>query len=184
MKFIVAITGASGVIYGIRLMEELKKKGNFIYLIISDAGKKIIEEETEYKIQEVEKKADKAYNENEITAEIASGSSNYDAMIICPCSGKTLSAIANGFAANLIIRSAICCLKERRKLIVVPRETPLDTVSLENMLKLSRLGVTILPAMPAFYIKPKNVDEMINFVVGKIMDQLGIKNELYKRWKY
>jgi 4-hydroxy-3-polyprenylbenzoate decarboxylase len=183
MKFVVAITGASGVIYGIRLVDELKKKGNFIYLIISDTAEKIIEEETQYKIQEIEKKVDRTYNENDITAEIASGSAEYDAMVICPCSGKTLSAIANGLAINLIIRSAICCLKEGRKLILVPRETPLDAISLENMLKLCRIGVTILPAMPAFYIKPKSVDDMINFITGKVMDQLGIKNDLYKRWK-
>ncbi|MBC7129359.1 MAG: UbiX family flavin prenyltransferase [Thermoplasmatales archaeon] len=183
MKFVIAITGASGVIYGIRLVEELKKKGNFIYLIISDTAKKIIGEETQYRIQEIEKKADRTYNENDINAEIASGSAEYDAMVICPCSGKTLSAIANGLAINLIIRSAICCLKEGRKLILVPRETPLDAISLENMLKLSRTGVTILPAMPAFYIKPKSVDDMINFITGKVMDQLGIKNDLYKRWK-
>ncbi|MBC7081261.1 MAG: UbiX family flavin prenyltransferase [Thermoplasmatales archaeon] len=183
MKFIVAITGASGVLYGIRLLEELKKRNNFVYLIISDTGKKLIEEETDYGLNKISKKADKTFSENEITAEIASGSAKYDAMIVCPCSGKTLSAIANGLAINLIIRSAICCLKEGRKLILVPRETPLDAIYLENMLKLNRLGVIILPAMPAFYIKPKSVDEMVNFIVGKIMDQLGIKNDLYKRWK-
>ncbi len=183
MKFVAAITGASGVLYGIRLVEELKKRDNFIYLVISDAGKKLIEEETEYDVEEISKKVDKAFSENEITAEIASGSAEYDAMVVCPCSEKTLSAIANGLAINLIIRTAICCLKEGRKLILVPRETPLDAIYLENMLKLSKSGVVILPAMPAFYIKPKSIDDMINFIVGKTMDQLGIKNDLYERWK-
>jgi 4-hydroxy-3-polyprenylbenzoate decarboxylase len=125
---------------------------------------------------------EKCYNEKDMDAPFTSGSFKTDAMVIVPCSMKTLAAIASGFSGNLITRSADVMIKEKRKLILVPRETPLSPIHLGNMLKLSRLGVTILPAMPGFYHKPKGLGDIIDFVVGKILDSLNIENELYQRW--
>lgn len=181
MRVIVAITGASGVIYGIRLLEKLKKHET--YLIISEEAKKLIGYETKYELEELKKMASEFYNEDEMESKLASGSFKCDAMVIVPCSLKTMAAIANGFAFNLITRAAACCLKEGKKLIVVPRETPLDLISIENMARLRKAGVVVLPAMPAFYYKPASVDDIINFVVGKIMEQMGIEHELYEKWK-
>ncbi len=179
MKIVIGITGASGVIYGVRFLENLKEEK---YLIVSENAKKIMEYETEYKIKDVEKLAEHYYENNDLFPDISSGSFMFDAMVIVPCSMSTLSKIANGISDNLITRTASVCLKEKRKLIIVPRETPVSTIHLQNMAKLSENGAIILPAMPGFYPKPANVDDMINFVVGKIMDSLGIENKLYKRW--
>ena len=181
MKIVVAITGASGVIYGVRLLEELKEHET--YLIVSNEAKKLIRHETKYDIGTLKKMATEFYNEDEMESKLASGSFPCNAMVIAPCSLKTMAAIANGFAFNLITRAAICCLKEGKKLIVVPRETPLDLITIENMAKLRHAGAVVLAAMPAFYIRPNSVEDLINFIVGKIMDQLGIEHELYERWK-
>lgn len=183
MKIVVAITGASGAIYGIKLIEELKKRKFKIYLIVSENAKKIVEHETKYKVEDVIKIADEFYEENDMESKLASGSFIYNAMVVCPCSIKTMACIANGITINLITRTAICCLKENRKLIVVPRETPLDLATLENMVKLKRMGVIVLPAMPAFYFMPKKIDDFINYIVGKILEQLGIQHKLYKKWE-
>jgi len=182
MEIVLAVTGASGVIYGIRLLEELKNKSK-VYLIISQNAKKIIEYETTYSINELKEMAYEYFEENNVESKLASGSFSYDAMVVCPCSLKTLACIANGIALNLITRAAICCLKEGRKLIVVPRETPLDLISLENMVKLKKAGVVVLPAMPAFYHKPKSIDDLVNYIVGKIMEQIGIEHNLYEKWR-
>jgi len=185
LKTIVAITGASGVIYGIKLLEKLRKlvKDAEIHLIISDAAKEIINFETNYTLNEIEKQATKVYSNNEISATLASGSFRHDGMVIVPCSLKTLSAIANGYTDTLISRAAICSLKENMKLIIVPRETPVDKTSLTNMVKIKENGAIILPAMPAFYYKPKNLSELVDYIVGKILDQLDIKHDLFKRWE-
>jgi len=183
MKVVLAITGASGAIYGIRTLEELKKSGCEVYLTISGNARKIIEHETSYKIGDVEAIADKYFDEDEISSELASGSFQYDGAAIVPCSLKTMGAIASGYADNLIARMSICALKEGRKIVIVPRETPLDLISLENMVKLKRSGAIILPAMPAFYHKPERIDDIVNHVVGKILDQFGIEHELFKRWE-
>jgi 4-hydroxy-3-polyprenylbenzoate decarboxylase len=179
MKIVIGITGASGTVYGIMLLENLKEEK---FLIVSENAKKIIEYETEYKIKDVKKLAEHYYENNDLFPDISSGSFHFDAMIIVPCSMSTLSKIANGISDNLITRTAAVCLKEKRKLVLVPRETPVSTIHLQNMAKLSESGAIILPAMPGFYPKPENIDDTVNFVVGKIMDCLGIENNLYKRW--
>jgi len=183
MKVLLSIGGASGSIYGISLLEELKKNKVETHLIISDGAKKIIEHETDYNFSDLKKKADFYYDNSDMFAGPASGSFKIDAMIVCPCSMKTLSAIANSYGDTLTSRAAVCTLKEERKLILVPRETPLDYPSLENMKKAKLAGATILPAMPGFYHKPKKIDDLVDFIVGKILDQLNISHLLFKRWK-
>lgn len=179
MKIVIGITGASGAVYGVRLLEKLKEEK---FLVVSENAKKIMEQETKYSVNNIKKLAGHYYENNDLFPDISSGSFLFDAMVIVPCSMSTLSKIANGVSDNLITRTAAICLKEKRKLIIVPRETPVSTIHLQNMAKLSENNVIVLPAMPGFYPKPENVDDMINFVVGKIMDCLGIENSLYKRW--
>lgn len=179
MSVVIGITGASGAIYGIRLLEGIKGKK---YLIISENGKKIIEYETQYSVEEIKKLADCCYENNNLSADISSGSFKFDSMVIVPCSMNTLSKIAHGIEDNLITRVASVCIKENRKLIIVPREMPLSQIHLENMARLAQNRVIILPAMPAFYHKPKNVEDIVNFVVGRILDVLGMEHNLYRRW--
>ena len=183
MKIVVGISGASGVIYGIRLLEELKKVESETHLIISSIAKDIIEHETTYKVTDVEKLADYVHNENDLNAIVNSGSFKFDTAIIIPCSMKTLSAISNGYGDKVITRVADVTLKERRQLIIVPRETPLRTVHLENMTKISKEGAIILPAMPGFYHNPETIDDQINFIIGKIFDIMNIDNNLFTKWK-
>ena len=181
-KLIIGISGASGVIYGIRLLEILSKKPVETHLIITDTAKAIIRLETNYPIEEVEALANCLYAVNDMDAPISSGSFRTEGMIIIPCSIKSLSALANSYNVNLLIRAGDVTLKEKRNLIVVVRETPLHKGHLELMLKLAGLGATILPPMPSFYHKPHTVDEIINQTVGKILDFIGIENELYRRY--
>jgi len=183
MKVLIGISGASGSIYGIKLLEELFKTKVETHLIISDNAKKIIEHETDYTFQNLKKTVDFYYENNDLFDRPASGSYIFDAMVVCPCSMKTLSAIANGYSDTLISRAASCCLKENHKLILVIRETPLDYPGIKNMLQAKQAGAIILPAMPGFYHKPKTINDLVGFIVGKILDQLGIKHSLFKRWK-
>jgi 4-hydroxy-3-polyprenylbenzoate decarboxylase len=183
MKILLAITGASGSIYGIRLLEELVKSGNEVHMIVSEDAKKILKHETNYTFDKIKKKTNFYYKNSDLFAAPSSGSYKLDAMVIVPCSMKTLSAIANGYCDTLISRAGICCLKEERKLILVIRETPLDLPGIKNILSAKQAGAAILPAMPGFYHKPKKIEGLIDFVVGKILDQLGIDNSLFKRWK-
>ena len=180
---VVAITGASGVIYGIRLLEALKELKIENSLIISDAAKTVIEFETDFEIEDIVKLADKYYEFNDLTASINSGSFKFESLAIVPCSMKTLSSIANGYGDNTITRVADVSLKERRCTVIVPRETPLRTAHIKNMLTLSQEGAIILPAMPGFYSNHDTVDDQIDFVVGKILDSLNIENNLFKRWE-
>ena len=180
---VVAITGASGVIYGIRLIETLKELKIENSLIISDAAKTVIKSETDLKIEDIISLADNYYEFDDLTASINSGSFKFDSLAIVPCSMKTLSSIAHGYAANTITRVADVSLKERRKIVIVPRETPLRTAHIKNMLTLSQEGAIILPPMPGFYSNHASVDDQINFVVGKILDSLNIENDLFKRWE-
>ena len=182
MRILLSIGGASGSIYGIRLLEELKKSKIEVHLIVSDGAKKIIKHETNYRHNDLKKKSDFSYDNDDMFAGPASGTFQLDAMVVCPCSMKTLSAIANGYGDTLTSRAASCFLKEERKLVLVLRETPLDLPGIENMKKAKLAGATILPAMPGFYQKPKKIDDLVDFIVGKILDQLKVKHSLFKRW--
>jgi 4-hydroxy-3-polyprenylbenzoate decarboxylase len=183
MRVLLSIGGASGSIYGIRLLEELNKSMVEAHLIVSDSAKKILDHETKYKYNDLKKKSNFCYNNDNMFAGPASGSFHLDAMVVAPCSMKTLSAIANGYGDTLTSRAASCCLKEERKLILVIRETPLDLPGIKNMIYAKQAGAIILPAMPGFYHKPQKIDDLVDFIVGKVLDQLKIKHSLFKRWK-
>ena len=200
--YIIAITGASGSVYGVRLLQVLAEIAMPVELVISDTAKIVMKEERgcpgfEGLSPFIIKKGDRhplqkmqgepvpnthIHDFHDFTAPIASGSYPTEGMVIIPCSMGTLGAIASGLSQNLIHRAADCTIKEGRKLILVPRETPLSAIHLENMLKLSRLGVRIVPAMPAFYSGQKNIQELVDFMVGKVLDQMGIPHMLYPRW--
>lgn len=178
---IIAITGASGIDLAVILLQQLKKNGLETELIITKVAEKIINIETDYKVNEIIELSDKYYDVDDLTAGPASGSYKNNNMIIIPCSMKTLAAIANGYADNLITRAADVIIKERRKLILVVRESPFSAIHLENMLKLSRLGVIIAPPIPSYYIKPKSIKELNEYFVGRILDHIGIDSGI-KRW--
>ena len=193
-RLIVGITGASAVIYGVRLLEVLSQLDEYeIHLTVSDSGARALWEELQIRVDLdrfsleslLEDSSDRViyHHPSDIAAPIASGSFRTEGMIIVPCSMGTIGSIAAGISRNLIHRAADVCIKERRQLVLVPRETPLSSIHLENMLKLSQLGVVILPAMPGFYHFPKTVDDMINFVVTKALDGFGIDTGLIQRWK-
>lgn len=184
MEIVVGVTGATGIIYAIHLLKVLKAIDNLnTHLIMSDWAKENLKIETNYSLEEIERLAAKVYDNKNLGAETSSGSFITDGMIIVPCSMKTLSSIANGYDDNLISRTAGVMLKEGRRLILSPRETPLSPIQLENMLKLSRIGVRIVPPMPAFYNRPQNIEDLINHHVMKILDQLGIDYAKGKRWE-
>ncbi|MEX0639708.1 MAG: UbiX family flavin prenyltransferase [Nitrosopumilaceae archaeon] len=182
MKLVIGITGSTGVIYGVRLLEVLKEKNIETHLIMTEWAKKCLAMETDFTPDEVKSLATTISDEANMAASISSGTHKIDGMIVIPCSMKTLSSIANGYDETLIARAAGVTLKESRKLVLVTRETPLTAINLENMLKLARLGVVILPPMPGFYTKPKTIDEIVNHTVGKCLDQFDIDHDLYKRW--
>jgi 4-hydroxy-3-polyprenylbenzoate decarboxylase len=181
-RVIVGISGASGVIYGIRLLEVLKSIHIETHLIMSDWAERILTLETDYELSYVNDLAAVKYNNRDMTASVASGSFLTAGMVIAPCSMKTLAGIANGYSQYLLERAADVTIKEGRKLILMPRETPLNPIHLENMLKLARIGVVISPSMPAFYIKPKHISELVDHQVGKMIDQLGFQHSLCTRW--
>lgn len=182
-RIIVAISGATGAIYGVRLVDALAATGLCeIHLILSPWGEKTIVLETKYSPQQVKKMATFSYDYRNQSAPIASGSFGADGMVIAPCSMKTLSAIAHGHADNLIGRAADVMLKERKRLILLPRETPLNEIHLENMLRLTRVGAIMAPPMPAFYNHPSNLEDIVNHQVSRILDLLGIENSLTRRW--
>lgn len=183
MKLILGLSGASGAIYGVRLLEQLQKKGVETHLVVSEWGRYTLQEETSYTMEVLKDTASYFYETDDLAAPIASGTFKGDGMIIAPCSMKTLASIAYGFTDNLIARAADVTLKEGRKLVLMVRETPLNVVHLENMLKLARLGVVIMPPVPAFYAKPKDLQGMIDQTVGRVCDLFGLETEGFIRWK-
>jgi 4-hydroxy-3-polyprenylbenzoate decarboxylase len=181
-RVIVGISGASGAILGIRLLEVLSKYDLETHLIVSDAAKRTIEIETDWRVEDVEALANQVHDFNNIGSSISSGSFKSKGMVVIPCTIKTLSAIAYSFNTNLLVRAADVILKERRRLVLVPREMPLHRGHLEAMLKVHDLGGIILPPMLTFYHKPKSVEDMINYLIGKVLDSLDIPHNLFKRW--
>jgi 4-hydroxy-3-polyprenylbenzoate decarboxylase len=182
-KIIVAITGATGVIYGIRLLEVLKDFDVESHLILSVQAKANIECETDRSAQDVERLASKVYDVNNLAAAVSSGSFRTDGMIIAPCTIKTLSAIANSYDDNLVVRAADVVLKERRRLIVAVRETPLHKGHLELMARVADLGGIVLPPVPAFYFHPRTIEDIVDHAVGKMLDLMDIDHTLFKRWQ-
>ena len=181
-RLIIGISGASGVIYGARLLEVLKDSDYETHLIISESGKLNFEIETEYKTEDVEAMADVVYDHKNMAGALASGSFITGGMIVVPCTIKTLSGIANSYNENLIVRSADVTLKEKRKLVLVVRETPLHKGHLRLMTMAADMGAHILPPVPSFYHQPKNIEDIIDQTIGKIFDYLGIQHDLFKRW--
>jgi 4-hydroxy-3-polyprenylbenzoate decarboxylase len=182
VRFIVAISGASGAIYGVRALEVLGKLKAETHLVVTAAAKDTIRLETGLRIREVEGLATKSHSIDDLTSAVASGSFRTDGMVVIPCSMKTLSGIATGYSDNLLLRAADVTLKERRPLVLVVRETPLSLVHLENMVSVTRAGAVVLPAMPAFYNRPKTVEALVDQVVGKALDALGVENNMFRRW--
>ena len=194
-KYIMAITGASGPVLGMRVLKALSAD-NEVHVIMSPDAIEILKEESGIdlvggsagevlkKIRAAVKEPSVRYWDNrDMGAPVASGSFEVDGMIIAPCSMKTLSGIASGYAENLIQRAADVCIKEGRRLVLAPREMPFSAIHLENMLKLSRLGVRIAPPVPAFYQRPESLDDMLDFLAGKLLDALGVEHKLYSRWE-
>jgi 4-hydroxy-3-polyprenylbenzoate decarboxylase len=182
-RIIVAITGATGAIYGIRLLEVLKECPDVeTHLILSCWAEKTIASETNHSVETVRKMAGYCHDFLNMEAPLASGSFQISGMAVIPCSMKTLAAIAHGLAENLITRAADVILKERKKLILVPRETPLSVIHLENMLTVTRAGACLVPPMPAFYNHPATIEDLVDHLVGRVMDQLGLPQSLARRW--
>ncbi|MBU0462236.1 MAG: UbiX family flavin prenyltransferase [Proteobacteria bacterium] len=181
-RLIVGIAGASGVIYGIRMLEVLKNRGIETHLIISEAGKLNIRIETDYDVDEVLAMADFTYTNKDIAASVASGSFLTMGMVVAPCTVKTLSGIANSYNENLLTRAADVQLKEKRKLALMFRETPLHIGHLRLLTRAAEMGAHIVPPVPAFYHHPKTIDDIINQSVGKVLDYMGIEHDLFKRW--
>jgi flavin prenyltransferase len=182
LRLVVGISGASGVIYGLRTLEILHSLKIETHVVLSQWGEKNIEIETDKTIEYVRSLATALYGNDCLAAPISSGSFLHNGMIIVPCSMKTLASIANGYDETLISRAAGVTLKESRLLVVVPRETPLSRIHLQNMLKLAEAGAVILPAMPGFYHKPTSLQDMVDHLVSKIIDQFNIRNNLSRRW--
>ncbi len=192
-RFVVGMTGASGAPYALAVIRELLQQEHTVHLIVTEAGWRVLKEEHGWEVIRREEELQKHFSDlpgtlifhplKDIGASIASGSFFCDGMIVIPCSMGTLSRIAQGTSSNLLERTADVMIKEGRKLVIVPRETPLSAIHLENMLKLARMGVTILPAMPAFYHKPKTLEDMVGFVAGKTLDCFNVQHQLYTRWE-
>jgi 4-hydroxy-3-polyprenylbenzoate decarboxylase len=181
-RIVVGITGASGVIYGIEILRELSKRDLETHLIISESGKKNISLETDYSVKDVESMAGKVYDNKDMGAPPASGSFLTNGMIVAPCTIKTLSGIANSYSENLIVRTADVILKEKRKLVLLVRETPLHKGHLNLMITAADMGAHILPPIPSFYNHPKTIEDIIHQTIGRVFDYFGIEHTLFKRW--
>ncbi len=182
MKLVIGISGASGAVYGIRLLETLRQCKVETHLVISKSAHRTINLETNYKLSEVESLADFVYDNADVGASIASGSFKHHGMIIAPCSIKSLSGVAHSYNDNLLVRAADVTLKEKRKLVLMVRETPLHLGHLRMLVALSEVGGIILPPMPAFYHQPASISDIVNQTVGKILDQFDIEHQLFRRW--
>jgi flavin prenyltransferase len=182
-KLIVGISGASGVIYGVRLLEALKPLDVETHLVMTRTAEVTLAHETEWKVADVRRLADVAYKIDDLAAAISSGSFRTMGMIVVPCSMRSLGEIAHGITSNLLTRAADVVLKEHRRLVLVARETPIHTIHLRNMLTLSEMGVVIAPPMPAFYNKPKDLDDIVNHTVGRALDLFDIDTGKVKRWE-
>ena len=181
-RLIVGMTGSTGAVFGIRLLEALKHAEVESHLIISKWAQRTIEHETKHNVEQVRALATVVHSQGDMGASISSGSFITDGMVVVPCTMRTLASIAHGTGDNLIHRSADVTLKERRKMVIVVRESPLSDIHLENMLKLSRMGVVMIPPMPAFYNHPKTIDDIVNHIVMRTLDQFGIHLDLMGRW--
>ncbi len=181
-RIVVGISGASGVIYGARLLEVLKDTDYETHLVISESGKLNFEIETQYKAEEIESMADRVWDHKNMAASLASGSFITEGMVVVPCTIKTLSGIANSYNENLIVRAADVTLKEKRKLVLVVRETPLHKGHLRLMTMAADMGAHILPPVPSFYHQPKSIEDIIDQTIGKVFDYIGIEHDLFKRW--
>ncbi len=182
VRVVVAISGASGATYGIRALQALNRLDVETHLVLTDAALETIRLETDFTKAEVQKLAAETHRIGDITSKVASGSFRTDGMLVIPCSMKTLAGVASGYSDNLLLRAADVTLKERRRLVLVVRETPLSLIHIENMARVTRAGAIVLPAMPAFYNRPKTVDELVDQVVGKALDLLGVSQDMFKRW--
>lgn len=182
-KMIVGISGATGVIYGVRMLKVLQKAGVETHLVITQSAIKNLHIETDLKMSDLEAMAARVYDVDDVGAAIASGSFKVDGMVVIPCTMKTLSAIANSFDYNLLVRAADVTLKERRRLVLVVRETPLHEGHLELMMRVTRIGGVIMPPVPSFYHMPQTIDDLINQTIGKVLDLFSIDVELFKRWE-
>lgn len=183
MRIVVGLAGSSAPIYGIRTLQALKEVGVETHLVVSDGAKRTIPLETHWTVKKIEALATVVYANSELAASISSGSFQTDGMIIAPCSMKTLAGVAHSFSQDLLVRAADVTLKERRKLVLVPRETPLHLGHLRNMVLATEIGAVILPPVPAFYHQPKTVEDLIDQTVGKILDQFHIEHTLFRRWR-
>jgi 4-hydroxy-3-polyprenylbenzoate decarboxylase len=181
-RIVVGITGASGAVYGVRLLERFRELDVETHLVASKWARVTIEHETDFSFAEVKELADVVHSENDQAAAISSGSFITHGMVIAPCSTKTLAAIANGFAYNLVCRAADVILKERRKLVLVVRETPLHAIHLRNMLTLTELGAVVAPPVPGFYSVPKTIDDIVDQTILRVLDQLGVNLDSSLRW--
>ena len=182
MKVVVGISGGSGAIYGVALLKILREFNVETHLVVSTMGEYVTNHECGVSLEELKSLATYFHDNKNLAAPIASGSFKTDVMVIVPCSMKTVASVANGMSDNLLGRAADVIIKENRKLIVVPRETPLSQIHLENMLKLSKIGVTVMPPSPAFYTHPEDIGDIVSGIVARILDQLGIEHDLVKRW--
>jgi len=182
MRLVVGMSGASGAIYGVRILEVLQRLGIETHLVMSDSAKRTLVYETDHSIDDVKKLATKVHDLNDVGACISSGSFKHDGMVIAPCSIKTLSALAHSFNTNLLIRAADVTLKERRKLVLMVRETPLHLGHLRLMTQVTEIGAVLVPPLPAFYHRPQTIDDIINQSVNKALDQFGVEVDLFKRW--
>ncbi|WP_091546831.1 UbiX family flavin prenyltransferase [Alkaliphilus peptidifermentans] len=182
MRIIVGVTGGSCAIYGVGLLKVLQQLNIETHLVVSKMGEYVVNHECGMDLAELKSLATVYHDNNDLAAPIASGSFKTDGMIIIPCSMRTLAAVAHGMSDNLLTRAADVVVKEGRKLVIVPRETPLSVIHLENMLKLARIGVKILPAAPGFYHQPESIEEIVSIMVGRALDQLDVEHNLFKRW--